>query len=285
MTITITTITTHREMTRVEQLEKEIWGVSDLEVTCVHSLHALVHNGGSLLGAYDGGELVGFVLGIPALTADAAQPLAARLKLYSYMAGVLAAYQGQGVGRQLKLAQREEALRQGFRLITWMYDPLESVNAHLNVGKLGAVCRTYHRHFHGDMGGINAGLPTDRFEVEWRLESGPVVEKVKGEKRPLSLQSLINQGAVLLNPAIENAAGLPVPPEAAAIETPLALIEIPTHFRAIKQQDPALAETWRFHSRQLFEKAFALGYGVTDFVYDRDGNGRFRACYVVNREQ
>ncbi|MFO7679594.1 MAG: hypothetical protein R6X34_06035, partial [Chloroflexota bacterium] len=203
----------------------------------------------------------------------------------SYMGGVVAAYQGQGVGRQLKLAQRDEALRLGFRLITWMYDPLESLNAHLNVGKLGAVCRTYHRHFHGDMGGINAGLPTDRFEVEWRLDSEPVLKKVKGEKRPLSLQSLINQGAVLLNPAIENAAGLPVPPEAAAIETPLALIEIPTHFRAIKQQDAVLAETWRYHSRQLFEKAFALGYSVTDFVYDRDGNGRYRACYVVNREQ
>ncbi|MFO7680193.1 MAG: hypothetical protein R6X34_09090, partial [Chloroflexota bacterium] len=84
-TITIHLITDRDQMARVEQLEKEIWGVPDLEVTCVHSLHALVHNGGSLLGAYDGGELVGLVLGHPALTADAAQPLAARLKLYSYM--------------------------------------------------------------------------------------------------------------------------------------------------------------------------------------------------------
>lgn len=298
-TITIQPILELAKISAVEPLEQAIWGISDLEVTCTHTLHALVENGGSLIGAYDAERLIGFVLGIPALIKDNTRPLAERLKLYSYMAGVLPAYQGQGIGCRLKLAQREEALRQGFRLITWTYDPLESLNAHLNIGKLGATCHTYQRHFHGDLGGINAGLPTDRFNVDWWLDSDAVKQKVAGEKRPLrlgsgqalSLPSLIAHGAVILNPAIINSAGLPVPPEAIAPPKSVthpnapALVEIPTSIRAIKEQDFALAETWRLHTRQLFETAFAQEFVVSDFVMDRDENGRSRSYYLLTRSK
>lgn len=278
-------------MTEVESVERAVWGIADLEVTCTHTLHSLVENGGSLIGAYDGSNLVGFVLGIPAIINDEAQPLPDRLKLYSYMAGVLPAYQGQGIGYRLKLAQREDALRRGYRLITWTYDPLESANAHLNIGKLGAVCCTYHRHFHGDLGGINAGLATDRFNVEWWLKRASVQERISGKKRPLrlgsgqalSLSSLISDGAVILNPAIKNAAGLPVPPEAVAHPELPTLVEIPSNFRAIKQQDFALAKTWRHHTRALFETAFAQGFVVIDFLRDRDENGRLRSYYLLEK--
>ena len=279
--ITIQPIHDLKKMAEVEPVEQAIWGISDLEVTCAHTLHSLVENGGSLIGAYDDGRLVGFVLGIPALSPNPNQPLPERIKMYSYMAGVLPAYQGQGIGQQLKLAQREDALRQRYRLITWTYDPLESLNAHLNIGKLGATCRTYHRHFHGDLGGINAGLPTDRFNVDWRLDSKQVKQKVAGAKRPLSLQTLIAQGAVILNPAIENVAGLPVPPEAVAHPNTPSLIEIPANFRTVKAQDFALAETWRLHTRALFETAFAQGFVVTDFVIDGEENGRSRSYYLL----
>jgi predicted GNAT superfamily acetyltransferase len=298
-TITIQPIQTLEKMAEVEPIEKAIWGITDLEVTCTHTLHALVENGGSLIGAYDEGNLIGFVLGIPAFTPDKNLPLTERIKLYSYMAGVLPAYQAQSIGYRLKLAQREDALQQGYRLITWTYDPLESLNARLNIGKLGATCHTYHRHFHGDLGGINAGLPTDRFSVDWWLESVSVKEKIAGEKRPfrlgsgkaLSLQSLIAHGAVILNPAIENAAGLPVPPEAVAHPNTPSLIEIPTNMRLIKAQDFALAETWRLHTRALFETAFAQGFVVTDFVTDGGENacpepsrsGRLRSYYLLTK--
>ncbi|NHZ71805.1 MAG: GNAT family N-acetyltransferase [Aquificales bacterium] len=280
-TITIQLIHDLKKMAEVEPIEQAIWGISDIEVTCTHTLHALVENGGSLIGAYDDGKLVGFVLGIPAIINDETRPLPERIKMYSYMSGVLPAYQGQGIGCQLKLAQREDALKQEYRLITWTYDPLESLNAYLNISKLGAICRTYHRHFHGDLSGINAGLATDRFNVEWWLDSETVQQKAWGKKRPLSLQALINQGATLLNPAIENAAGLPIPPEAVAHPNTISLVEIPTNFRAIKQQDFALAETWRFHTRQLFETAFAQGFVVTDFVFDKDENGRSHSYYLL----
>jgi predicted GNAT superfamily acetyltransferase len=279
------------KMTEVEPVEQKIWGIADIEVTCTHTLHALVESGGSLIGAYDDGELVGFVLGIPAIINDPSRPLADRLKLYSYMAGVLPSYQGQGIGYGLKLAQREDALRQGYRLITWTYDPLESLNARLNIGKLGAICHTYHRHFHGDLGGINAGLPTDRFNVDWWLDRESVKQKVLGEKRPLrpgsgqalSLPSLIANGTIILNPAIINSVGLPIPPEATALLTGPCLIEIPTNIRAIKEHEFALAETWRFHTRDLFETAFAQGFVVTDFVMDGGENGRSRSYYLLTK--
>ncbi|MBE2219949.1 MAG: GNAT family N-acetyltransferase [Anaerolineae bacterium] len=297
--ITIQPIYDLDKMAEVEPVEQAIWGIADIEVTCTHTLHALVENGGSLIGAYDEGKLIGFVLGIPAFTKEQHLPLPERLKMYSYMAGVLPAYQGHGIGYRLKLAQREEALRQGYRLITWTYDPLESRNAHLNIGKLGATCRTYHRHFHGDLGGINAGLPTDRFNVDWWLDSEAVKEKIAEEKRSLrlgsgqalSLQTLITQGAVILNPAIENAAGLLVPPEAVAHPNVPSLVEIPTNFRALKAQDFALAETWRLHTRALFETAFNQGFVVTDFVMDEAENAcpeqsrssRFRSYYLLTK--
>lgn len=278
-------------MAEVEPVEQAIWNIADLEVTCTHTLHALVENGGSLIGAYDGDSLVGFVLGIPAIINDNTRPLSDRLKLYSYMAGVLPAYQGQGIGYRLKLAQREDALQRGYQLITWTYDPLESANAQLNIGKLGAVCHTYHRHFHGDLGGINAGLATDRFNVAWWLERASVRERISGKKRPLrlgsgqavSLSALISRGAVILNPTLENVAGLPIPPEAVAYPERLALVEIPSNFRAIKEQAFTLAKRWRQHSRTLFETAFAQGFVVTDFLRDRDENGRLRSYYLLEK--
>jgi predicted GNAT superfamily acetyltransferase len=280
--ITIQPIHDLEKMAEVEPVEQAIWGIPDIEVTCTHTLHALVDNGGSLIGAYDDDKLIGFVLGIPALTKKE-EPLSERLKMYSYMAGILPAYQRQGIGQRLKLAQREDALRQGYHLITWTYDPLASLNAHLNIGKLGAICRTYCRHFHGDLGGINAGLPTDRFNVEWWLESKSVKERAANEKRPLSLQALIAQGTVILNPATQNTAGLPVPPEAIAPPNASSLVEIPIDIRAVKEQDMALAKTWRRHTRHLFESAFAQGFAVTDFVFDQDENGRFHSYYLLTK--
>lgn len=281
--ITIQPIRNLNQIAEVEPVEKAIWNIPDIEVTCAHTLHALIENGGSLIGAYKNSTLIGFVLGIPALIPDPSRPLHQRLKMYSYMAGVLPHYQGHGIGQQLKLAQREDALRQGYKLITWTYDPLESVNARLNIGKLGAICNTYCRHFHGDLGGINAGLPTDRFNVDWWLDSKSVKEKFEGKKRPLSLSFLIAQDTIILNPTIINSAGLPIPPEAAAKPIGASLIEIPTNIRAIKEQDFALAETWRLHTRHLFETAFAQGLTVTDFIWHKDENGRFHSYYLLTK--
>lgn len=283
--IAVRPLTTLAEMAQVEQLQKIIWQIGDLEVTSVHTLHAIQHNGGMLYGAFDGDKMVGFVLGvIGTVPGDGRkdQVAAARLKLYSMEAGVLPEYQNEGVGYQLKLAQREFALNIGLRLITWTYDPLESRNGRFNIGKLGAVCHTYYRDFHGELSGINAGLPTDRFEVEWWVTNNRVEARVVKGKRPLPLNMFLDSGALLLNETAVNDAGLPVPPDyPLSPEATLLLVEIPSNFQAIKQEDFGLALAWREHTRSLFEELFREKYTVTDFVYDVGENGRARSFYLL----
>jgi predicted GNAT superfamily acetyltransferase len=259
--------------------------MGDLEVTSTHTLHAIQHNGGMLYGAFDGDKMIGFVLAmIGTVSGDGRkdQVAAARLKMYSMEAGVLPEYQSQGVGYQLKLAQRAFAINIGIRLITWTYDPLESLNGRFNIGKLGAVCHNYYRNFHGELSGINAGLATDRFEVEWWVTNNRVEGRVVKGRRPLSLEMFLNSGALLLNETTWSDAGLPVPPPyPLAPQANLILVEIPSDFQTIKQQDFALALAWREHTRDLFEGLFHDNFTVTDFVYDVGENGRARSFYLL----
>ena len=159
----------------IEEVQLTIWGRDRGEMLPAHLFHALQHNGAALFGAFDDDKMVGFALAVLAtvegLTERIDQVAAARLKMYSVIAGVLPGYRDINVGYRLKLAQREFALRIGVRLITWTFDPLESRNARFNIGKLGAICHRYLRNFHGEMTGINAGLASDRFEVEWWVTS------------------------------------------------------------------------------------------------------------------
>ena len=167
MAIEIRTIESTEDAHKLEEIQRRAWDMPDIEIIPGRTMHAIQFNGGLLLGAYDGEELVGFVFGVlgtvQGLHNRIDQVAAARLQLYSTIMGVLPEYRNRSVGYQLKVAQREFALRLGVRLVTWTYDPLESRNGWLNIGKLGAICHRYVRDYHGELGGINAGLNTDRF--------------------------------------------------------------------------------------------------------------------------
>lgn len=284
--IVIRPLTTLAEMATVERLQKIIWQIDDSEVTPVHALHAIQDNGGLLAGAFDGDEMVGFVLGIIGLTGRDGKPAAERLKLYSMEAGVLPAYQSQGVGYRLKLAQRDFALGLGLDLITWTYDPLESRNGRFNIGKLGAVCNIYRRNFHGELSGINAGLATDRFEVAWPIGDERVEKRLGEGKRPFTLNAALDDGAILLNPVSFNQEGLPIPPPSTLEPTSTTLlVEIPADIQAVKRLNFELAQLWRQHTRQLFERLFEHGFVVADFVTGREANGRRRSFYRLIRHQ
>ncbi|MCA9940770.1 MAG: hypothetical protein KC418_19165 [Anaerolineales bacterium] len=295
MNIIIKSITNIDDYHKIEDLQRRIWGMTDLETIPARFMHALAHNGASLLGAYDGDKLVGFNFGVlgtaEGLRDRVDQVAAARLKMYSVIMGIHPDYQHAGIGYDLKLAQREFALRIGIRLITWTYDPLESRNGWLNIGKLGCVCDSYLRDFHGQMSGINAGLPTDRFEVSWwvtgnraKSRTGDRVNKY-GEKRrrhPLELDAILGGGAFLINEAIFNAAGFATPPtEILPATTRILLVEIPSNFQAIKKTDFPLAQQWRQHTRILFEMLFAQGYVVTDFARKQEPDQPLRTFYVL----
>ena len=283
--IIIRSLETMAEYSAAEDVQRVTWTMSDRDIIPAHALHAMQHSGAVLLGAFDGDRLVGFTFGILG-TVDTPERIdqvaAARLKMYSVIAGVLPEYQSRDVGYRLKMAQRDFALRIGVRLITWTYDPLESLNGRFNIGKLGAICRRYLRHFHGDMSGINNGLQTDRFEVEWWVTNNRVTARAARKWRPLRLDALLAGGALLVNEAGFNEAGLPTPP-ANYVSRPsnLMLVEIPASFQAIKKADLALAQRWRSHTRDVFEGLFDSGFIVTDFVVHEDERGRLHSYYLL----
>ncbi|HUS93773.1 MAG TPA: hypothetical protein VMZ24_01195 [Patescibacteria group bacterium] len=284
--IEIKQITEVAEALKLEDVQRQAWGMEEVEILPGRFLHGLQFNGSCLYGAFDGDRIVGFVFGllgtIENLENRIDQVAAARLQMYSAIMGVIGPYQGQGIGYRLKLAQREFALRIGVRLITWTYDPLESRNAYLNMSKLGAVCHRYFRDFHGVLGGINAGVPTDRFYVEWWITSNRVKGKLSNKRSPLGFDAYHTGGATLVNQVKEFDDELPVPSEEfSRSEGNILIVEIPGSFQRVKQQDMALALAWREHTRQIFEYYIDRHYLVTDLVRGSDKDDHGGSYYIL----
>jgi predicted GNAT superfamily acetyltransferase len=255
-----------------EALQRRVWVMSDdLDVVPLHLLLTVQRNGGLLLGAFDGRELVGFLFGFPAYDQDD------KPKHCSHMMGVDPDYQGAGIGHQLKLAQREFALARGLDLVTWTYDPLESRNAYLNIHKLGALCQTYVRDYYGPLAdGLNSRLPSDRFQVEWWIAGGRVEKHVAGQ-----MGERVSSSAFQANATGQTPGGL-VTPGLLRLDAalPSIQVEIPAEYQAIKAADPGLALEWRLAMRQVFEAYFAAGYTVVDFLSRRTKRGR-RCTYIL----
>jgi predicted GNAT superfamily acetyltransferase len=185
----------------------------------------------------------------------------------------------QGIGFALKRAQWQMVRKQGLDRITWTYDPLLSRNAHLNIARLGAVCSTYLPSEYGEMhDNLNAGLPSDRFQVDWWINTERVKRRLSRRSRPaLTIAHYRLAEAAFLEVRFEQPPAAPQPPQAVpALTGHLLLIEIPFDFLALKAADLPLACAWRLYTRAVFEQAFVAGYLVTDFVHDQD-----RSFYVL----
>jgi len=149
------------EMRDVEELQKEVWGIPDLDVVPLTQLVAAKEAGGVLIGAYDGESLVGFVYGFPSYEYG-------KLAHHSHMLAVKPAYRNFDLGRQLKLAQRDRVVAQGVELISWTFDPLQSLNAHFNFNKLGVIADRYLMDFYGEEpASFLHQTGTDRLWVSW----------------------------------------------------------------------------------------------------------------------
>ncbi len=171
-------LVTQEEFQQAVEIQKTIWGFNELDLLPVRFFVVASKIGGQVFGAYDGDRMVAFCLAIPGLKAGA------RPYLHSHMLGVLPEYRDTGLGRQLKLRQREDALARGIDLIEWTFDPLEIKNAYFNIGRLGAIVRRYARNQYGiTSSALNGGLPTDRCVAEWWIgrdvQRGLVTESIR----------------------------------------------------------------------------------------------------------
>lgn len=259
------------EFRQVMALEQIVWGFTDLnDMVTVPVFTITTKRGAILIGAYDPSErMVGFVYSIVGMRGR-------QLLQWSHMLGVLPEYANSGLGRQLKLAQRDKALAQGYDLIEWTFDPLQTLNAHFNFTKLGVVAEEYHRNVYGESTSVlHKGTPTDRLVAQWWIREPHVERRVAGDAG-LAVR------AADLNDAAPINVTRPAGPWQANADLFLArddrrlVLEIPMGFTEMQRQAPELALQWRMQTRELFETYFARGYRVVDFFLDRAaGRGRY----------
>jgi len=215
------------EFTEVLRLQQEIWGFADVELLPLRFLVVVSKVGGHVFGAYDGNEMIGFCFAIPGVKPSG------RPYLHSHMLGVLPPYHNAGIGRRLKLRQREDALARGIGLIEWTFDPLELKNAFFNIERLGAIVRRYAVNQYGVTASpLHGGLPTDRCVAEWWLDSQRVHAVLEGRK-----------------PA----------------RHPFERISFPADIGRIRGEDPARARQIQRENGEQFQRAFERGLAVTGF--------------------
>ena len=260
--ITIRNIDDAAQMRAVEDLQKEVWGIPDLDVVPLTQLVAAREAGGILIGAFAGPTLVGFVYGFPAFEHD--QPAH-----HSHMLAVKPAYRKFDLGRRLKLAQREHAIAQGIRLMTWTFDPLQSLNAYLNFTKLGVVSNRYLPDFYGeDPSSFLHQTGTDRLWVSWFLKS----ERVQGLATGVVREIETVQGFPLVQVDADDS------PRRNAFTVALAddhaSIEIPADINSLHQLKPETALRWREDTRWAFTEVIKSGYVVAGFVRETRENQR-----------
>lgn len=252
-TIVIRDIETVDEMHEMEQLQREIWGVSELDVLPALVLRPQKEVGATLIGAFAGGRMVGFVFGFPGI-------LNGETIIHSDMLGVSSEYRSQNVGYLLKLAQRSAALKLGVKRITWTFDPLQSRNAHLNFSKLGVIADRYLVNYYGETSSFLHRAGTDRLWVSWLLDKDRVASQIDLHQIP-ALIRVSQTGEPVVNTDNTDNRQL--------------IIEIPG------EPNP---ELWREPTRAAFTGALNAGYIIKDF-YVVERNDQKIGAYFLTRDR
>jgi chorismate synthase len=279
---------------QVVDLEQQIWGYADLvDVVTLPVFIITVKRGAILIGAFDErNRMVGFVYSIVGMKNG-------RPMQWSHMAGVLPEYRNRGLGRDLKLAQRERALGAGFDLIEWTFDPLQAANAHLNFTKLGVVSDEYAVNIYGESSSaLHRGTPTDRLVVQWHIKEPHVERRIKVSKVPEFQGSKVQEfhgskvpaftaradeaaKAPVVNRTKQSGAWLVNESIDRSIDERRVWVEIPVGFTDMQRQAPDIALEWRMQTREIFQTYFARGMRAVDFELQKDeGRGRYLLAYA-----
>jgi predicted GNAT superfamily acetyltransferase len=233
------------ELQSCVDLQIAVWGYGETDVVPRKMFLLADRIGGQVIGAIDdsiGGRIIGFAMALPGYRNG-------RAYLHSHMLAVLPEYRNHGLGRRLKLAQRDDALARGIELMEWTFDPLEIKNAHLNIARLGAICRRYQPDFYGPSSSpLQGGLPTDRLYAEWWLSS-PRVQRYMSAAEGTQPETGKVVEEVLVPHAIHE-----------------------------WKQNPVLREgalQVQRANREALQSAFNRGLAVIDYRRESNGDGRF----------
>jgi predicted GNAT superfamily acetyltransferase len=256
------------------ELQREVWGMSDLDVTSALQLVATVHAGGLLLVAEAAGNgLVGFAYAFAAWKDGVPH-------LHSDLLAVRPAWRGRGLGRRLKWAQREAALARGLGLVTWTFDPMRAANARLNLRHLGAFARELLPDFYGrTSSALHHGLATDRLLVRWELASPRVRRIAAGRSAPPARDALA--AAPPIND-VRLRGGLPESSDPRLdLDARRLWLRVPADWDAVCRGDLGLAREWQALVRRSLLACFARGYAAVDAAR-LPGDGP-SACYLLER--
>ncbi|WP_100402722.1 GNAT family N-acetyltransferase [Bacillus sp. FJAT-42315] len=264
-TYTIRLFETYEDFKKMADLERLIWGIEPIPENQTMIAHK---NGGLALGAFDGDQLIGFSYSFAGFREGHSY-------LCSHNLGIHPDYQKQGIGDALKKAQRQEAIKLGYSLITWTYDPLESVNGYLNLSKLNGVCRTYIEDCYGDMpDSFSEGMPTDRFMIEWHIKEDyldqPNEWSEEGAKMAASWGA--NEDGILFIDELN-----------VQLEGEKWLVPVPKNFQEIRQTNSQVALQWKKTYRKLFNQLFDAGYVAVKLIRTKEEHVNY--YLLVKQEQ
>jgi predicted GNAT superfamily acetyltransferase len=265
------------EYQHVVELERRIWGYTDdADVITVPVFIITIKRGAILIGAFDDDRMIGFVYSLVGVKNGKAMQ-------WSHMAGVLPEYRAKGLGRELKLAQRERALAGGFDLIEWTFDPLQAVNAHLNFAKLGVVADEYAVNIYGDSSSaLHRGTPTDRLVVQWNIGEPHVARRVERRDSTLVVRSADAGQAPTVNRTRQAGVWRVNDAVDLSIAERRVWVEIPIGFTEMQQQAPDMAIEWRLQTREIFQTYFARRYRAVDFELQQEhSRGRYLLATAV----
>jgi predicted GNAT superfamily acetyltransferase len=238
--IVVRPCSTPEEFRRCVDVEEAVWHFNGSDAVSHHILAVAHEIGGHVFGAFDGARMIGFAFAFPAIRD-------AHIHLHSHMAAVIPEYQDRGVGRMLKLAQREDALARAIDRIEWTFDPLQIGNANFNINRLGAIVRRYIPNFYGESSSpLHANLPTDRLVAEWILHSDRVRARIDGVVSSSTLGALA--------------------------------IAIPKNMNELRKESPPRAAQVQAEIREKFLKGFEQGFAVTGF-----GTNETHGTYYLER--
>lgn len=255
--IAIRTLHSVDEMSAAVDLQRVYWGNNMEDLVPEHMLLSIARYGGHIHAAYDGGKMVGLLIGFLGadIHPDNAVDAPSQLYVMSKRMVVLPEYRGQRIGEYLKQAQRQFAMRHNIQLVLWTFDPLLSRNAYLNLHKLGAVGQKYEKDYFGTSAG-NPVLSADRLQVNWWVN-----HPLLNEQKEIDFANLPVVNSVSLSDD-----GLLIPNDFQLLENEILRLEIPIEFAPLERVDPDLAKRWRDFVRHAFTELLNAGYLATDFA-------------------